>query len=125
MTTVSLRPAIRGDYDFLWWLHCATMRSYVEKTWGWDEAWQFQYFHTHFDPTKIEIVESNGVAIGYISVERREDLIVLRQIEIVPSYQGRGIGTKLIQSLLAEAESRNVSVELYVLKVNPARCLYE
>jgi N-acetylglutamate synthase-like GNAT family acetyltransferase len=80
------------------------MRLYIERTWGWDEAWQSQYFQEHFDPSKLEIVEANGVAIGYLSVEQREDLIFLRQIEIAPAYQSRGIGTKLIQPLLDEAE---------------------
>jgi len=123
--TVLLRLATQEDYDFLWWLHCATMKPYVEQTWGWEETWQAQYFQEHFDPTKLDIVESDGVPIGYLSVERREDLIFLRQVEIAPDHQSRGIGTKLLQPLLEEAKSRQVPVELYVLKVNPARRLYE
>jgi ribosomal protein S18 acetylase RimI-like enzyme len=125
MTQLSLRPATQKDYDFLWWLHRATMRQYVEKTWGWDEAWQSQFFQEHFDPTTREIVESNGVPIGCITVERSEGLIFLAAIEIAPDYQNRGIGTKLIRALLDEANDRGVSVELSVLKVNPARRLYE
>jgi len=54
---VSLRPATQEDYDFLWWLHHTTMRPYVEKTWGWDEARQSQHFQERFDPTTREIVE--------------------------------------------------------------------
>jgi len=122
---VSLRPATQEDYDFLWWLHRATMRSYVDKTWGWDEAWQSQSFQERFNPTTREIIEFDGVPIGYIAVERRKEVIFLSSIEIAPDYQNRGIGTMLIQALLDEGRSRGVSVELYVLKVNPARRLYE
>jgi ribosomal protein S18 acetylase RimI-like enzyme len=101
------------------------MRSYVEKTWGWDEQWQADYFRDHFDPTTREIIEYDGVPIGYISVERREDLIFLGVIEIAPDHQNRGIGTQLISALCDEADGRGVPVELQVLKVNPARRLYE
>jgi len=125
MTQISLRPATRDDYDFLWWLHRATMRPYVEETWGWDEQWQAKYFHDHFDPITREIVECDGVPVGCISVERRERCIFLAAIEIAPDYQSREIGTELIRDLLNEADGRGVAIELQVLQVNPARRLYE
>jgi ribosomal protein S18 acetylase RimI-like enzyme len=124
MTEVSLRPVTQDDCAFLWWLHQATRRPYVDRTWGWDEAWQSQYFQEHFEPTVREIVEADGVAVGSIAVERRKGLIFLVAIEIAPNYQNRGIGTSLIRALLKEAESQGVPVELSVLKVNPARRLY-
>ncbi len=122
---ISPRPAIQDDYGFLWRLHCATMKPYVEKTWGWDEQWQAQYFRDYFDPTTGEIIEGDGVPIGCISVERQKDRVFLSVIKIAPEYQSRGIGTKLIRALCDEADGRGVPVELQVLKVNPARRLYE
>lgn len=123
---ISLRPATREDYDFLWWLHCATMRPYVEETWGWDEQWQAEYFHDHFDPTTRQVIECDGVPIGYISVERREHRIFLAAIEIAPDHQNRGIGTRLIRGLLDEADAKGIPVQLQVIKVNhPARRFYE
>ena len=95
---ISLRPATRDDYDFLWWLHRTTMQSYVEKTWGWDETGQALYFQQHFDPSKWEIIEADVSAIGYLSVQRCEDPIFLETIEIAPDYQSQGIGTKLIRA---------------------------
>ena len=122
---VSLRPATDGDYDFLWWLKGTTMRDYVEAIWGWDEAFQRQYFRDRFDPARLEIVERGGEAIGYLSVERREDAIFLGVIEIAPDHQGRGIGTGLIRDLQHEARGRGVPLKLQVLQGNPARDLYE
>ena len=122
---ISLRPATQHDYDFLWWLHCATMKPYVEKTWGWDEQWQAQRFRDHFDPATREIIEGDGLPIGCISVERREDRVFLSVIKIAPDHQNRGIGTKLVRALLNEADGRGVPVELQVIKANPARRLYE
>jgi ribosomal protein S18 acetylase RimI-like enzyme len=122
---ITLRPATRDDYDFLWALLVDTLRSYVEATWGWDEAYQRARFRDHFDPARHDIVLVDGVAVGVLRVERRESFIFLSNIGITPAYQGRGIGTRLIQDLLEEARARGMSVELQVLKVNPARALYE
>lgn len=125
VSDITLRPATRDDYDFLWALLVDTLRPYVEATWGWDEAYQRTRFRDHFDPARQDIVLADGVAAGVISVERREDVIFLSNIGITPAYQGRGIGTRLIQDLLDEGRARGVPVELQVIKANPARGLYE
>ncbi len=123
---ISLRPATREDYDFLWWLHRVALKPYVEKTWGWDEQWQARHFHDRFDPATREIIEGDGVPIGCISVERQEDRVFLAVIEIAPDHQNRGIGTKLVQALCDEADGKGVPVELQVIKVNhSARRFYE
>ena len=122
---ISLRPATERDYDFVWWLHGATMRTYVEAIWGWDEAVQRRLFQERFDPPRIEIIECDGEAAGYISVERSEESIFLSSIEIAPDFQGQGIGTDLIRGLQDEAERRGVPLKLRVLQGNPARRLYK
>jgi ribosomal protein S18 acetylase RimI-like enzyme len=122
---VSLRPATESDYDFLWWLHGATMRTYVAAIWGWDEAAQRQFFQDRFDPARLEIIESAGEAIGHISVERQREFIFLSAIEVAPEAQSRGIGTRLIRDLQGEAERQCIPLRLQVLQGNPARRLYE
>ena len=122
---ISLRPATESDYDYLWWLHGATMRTYVAAIWGWDEAVQRQYFEERFDPARIEIIESAGQAVGYISVERQREFIFLSAIEVAPKAQSRGIGTRLIRDLQDEAERQGIPLRLRVLQGNPARRLYE
>ena len=103
-----------------------TIRPYVELTWGWDEAWQRRYFWERFAPEKLEIIELDGASAGCISVEQHEDHIFLELIEVAPRYQGRGVGTKLIDDLLVEGDRRGLPVRLSVLRANePARRLYE
>jgi GNAT superfamily N-acetyltransferase len=123
--TLGLRQATERDVDFLWWLHGATMRTYVEAIWGWDEAVQRELFQERFDPARLQIVERAGEAIGYISVERREHSIFLSAIEVEPDSQSQGIGTRLIRDLQDEAERQGIPVRLRVLQGNPARRLYE
>lgn len=125
MSDVELRPATSEDLDFLYHVHRAAMRDYVAQTWGWDEQWQREHFRQHFDPSEAEIIRFGGQDVGYITVDHREDELFLANIAILPEYQNLGIGTFLIRKVLAEAKQLGRPATLQVLKVNPARSLYE
>lgn len=123
---ISYRPGQDTDRDFLWKLHRETMMEYVDKTWGWDEGWQQERFDETFDPSSLQLMESEGVPIGYIRVERTTEEVFLAAIEITPTFQGRGIGSQLISDLIVEADGKRLPIRLQVLKANPrARQLYE
>ena len=121
----TLREANEGDYGFLYDLHRAAMKNYVDQTWGWDEAFQQRMFRESFDPRPLRIVQVAGQDAGVIWVERRPAEIFLSLIEIHPIYQGRGIGTAVVGDIFSEARDAGLPVTLRVLKVNPARKLYE
>jgi ribosomal protein S18 acetylase RimI-like enzyme len=122
---IALRSTAPEDREFLWSLHRETMQDYVGKTWGWDDNWQRQRFEEKFDPELLQIIEHDSQPIGYISVRRPGTEIFLAAIEIGPAFQNRGVGTRLISNLLHEADCLSIPVKLLVLKVNPARRLYE
>ena len=125
-STYTLRLATDDDYDFLYALHVAAIRPSVEATYGWDDAFQAEYFRSRWDPSKRQIICVNGVDIGTIKLEQRPKTIFLALIEIHPDYQGQGIGTALIRDVVADAHRRGLDVELHVLKTNPkAKRLYE
>ena len=61
-----------------------------------------------------------------IDVEYRPAEIYLSRIEIDPSYQGHGIGTRLIRALIDEATRKGQDLVLDVLTVNHrAQALYQ
>jgi ribosomal protein S18 acetylase RimI-like enzyme len=122
---ITLRPAKEGDYAFLWELHRTAMQPYVAATWGWDEAWQADYFRAHLALPRCQIIQSAGVDVGVLVVEAQSDRVFLELIEILPTFQRAGIGTAVIRQILAQATNQGVPVTLRVLKVNPARMLYE
>ncbi|WP_367874070.1 GNAT family N-acetyltransferase [Luteolibacter sp. Populi] len=119
------RAATDADLGFLWELHVLTMRDYVEQTWGWESLWQEENFRKFFDFTVMEILEVDGEPVGAISVEDQEDRLYLRNIEIHPAWQNRGIGTVLVTEFIELARAKSLPARLQVLKVNPARRLYE
>jgi ribosomal protein S18 acetylase RimI-like enzyme len=123
---ITLRPATFADADFLYNLHQEAMQIYIEQTWGqWDEAWQAQRFREYFDPAATQVILYEGEPVGMIGIERRAAEIFLSQIALLPAYQGRGVGAYLISAVIHEAHQEDMPVTLQVLKVNPARRLYE
>lgn len=125
MAEIRLRQATHEDYDFLYELHRAALREYVEKTWGWNEAWQAAYFGEKFDVSGRRIIQQDGEDIGCLAVIDEGDCLFLSYIALAPEYQGRGIGSQLIEELLLQGRERQVPVRLRVLKANPAQALYE
>jgi ribosomal protein S18 acetylase RimI-like enzyme len=119
------RPATREDMDFLWGLHVLTMRNYVEQTWGWERVWQEENFRAKFDIAGLEILEIEGRAIGAMAVKEEPERLFLREIAIHPDWQGLGIGSALVKEVMATGGIRGLPARLQVLKVNPARRLYE
>jgi ribosomal protein S18 acetylase RimI-like enzyme len=102
------------------------MRGYVEAIWGWDEAVQRAYHDRGFDPAHTRVITIDGHDVGVLIVEYGPAEIYLGRIELHPAYQGRGIGTGLIQRLLREAATRHQALTLDVLTVNPrAHRLYQ
>jgi ribosomal protein S18 acetylase RimI-like enzyme len=98
----------------------------VAETWGgWDEELQANFFDDHFKLERRQILIVNGEDAGCLEVERENSGIYLALIEVAPAFQSRGIGTMIINDLLDEARAANVPVRLEVLRVNPARTLYE
>jgi ribosomal protein S18 acetylase RimI-like enzyme len=122
-----LRPCRPEDFAFLWALKCATMRLYVEKTWGrWDEAEQEDYFPRGLAPEIARIIVVDGCDAGRLDVTRQDNQIYLSVIELRPELQGRGIGSAIVRDLQTEAKDAKLPLRLQVLKTNPAaQRLYE
>jgi ribosomal protein S18 acetylase RimI-like enzyme len=122
---LELRAATTNDRDFLWEVHRTALRPAVEATWGWDEAFQVRYFAEHFATSDRFIVCVDGVDAGVLQFTVKGDHLFLATVALLPEHQGRGIGTDLVNMVLAEGRRHNLPVRLQVLKVNRARKLYE
>jgi len=126
MTSVALRPATPADSEFCYQLHKAAMGGYVTAIWGWDEQVQRGFHARAFNVDRWQIITVGGSDAGMLDVEYRPGEIYLSRIEIHPSYQGRGIGTRLVGALAAEARQRGHDLVLEVLAVNHrAQALYQ
>ena len=120
-----LRPATHSDYDFIYEVKKAALGAYVAATWGWDEAFQREYFAQDFDPAEHQVIVVDRQDIGELSIQYGESEINLSEIYILPEFQRLGFGSAIIKDLIFEGKLSGRPVRLQVLKVNPAKRLYE
>src|SRR5687768_3874951 len=123
---LSLRLASEQDREFLYALHCRTMREVIEKTWGWDDTWQRRDFDRRFREYVTSIIEFDGNAAGGLLLEWKPDSLYIHELQLLPEYQGQGIGTTVIGKVIEQAAARRLPVTLSVVPANPrAKRLYE
>jgi GNAT superfamily N-acetyltransferase len=122
---VRLRPGRPSDLDFLRELQAVSMRPHVERVYGrWDPEEQRARFDASTDPTAHEIVELGGEPVGCRLVRRHPDALELVRLYLLPAFQNRGLGTRLVEELAREADASGLPVRLRVLRGNPAERLY-
>lgn len=125
MATFSLLPASEQDKDFILEAFKLSMREYVEWAWGWDEEVQQNSFWTNLPIEKFKLICVNGQAAGAIYVEDHEQYHWVRTIFLRPEFQGQGVGSALLAQEADRARNDNKHLVLKVIKINPAKRLYE
>ena len=121
----ALRPSRSEDEKFVNDLTRETMRNYVEATWPEEADREHYYEINRFQQAITQIIYTDSQPIGRLSTSFNEEGVMLNEIHLVPSAQGRGLGSEIIKTILEDAKAKARPVFLMVLKANPAKILYE
>lgn len=125
LLSLALRPAREADLAFALDVETRTMREYASATWGsWMEKQARERGRAHLLAERMTVIELDGERAGIQVVERAPDQVRLLQLFILPEHQRKGIGTRLVQRLIAETKESRLPLRLRVLQVNPARVFY-
>ena len=130
-----LRTQTSDDLVFLQDLFVARRWAEVSQVPGWDDIQrraflhaqaqlQHQHYEKHYATADFLIIEQAGTPIGRLCVQHTPEALRVVDIALLPDWRGRGIGTQLLQALLAKADAADQPCDLSVEQGNPARRLY-
>lgn len=131
---VTLRALLPGDRVFIERLYAATRAEEMSHT-GWPAEQiatflsqqfnaQHAYYQAHYDGAEFLIIEHEGEPIGRLYRFWGPTTVNLIDIALVSDFQGRGIGSSLIEEMLQRADAEGLVIELFVETYNPAQRLY-
>lgn len=125
LSTITKRIATAADTEFARRAHHAAYHDVVVRQFGvFDEQVQDTFFTKSWKPEVYQILLDGEMRIGYCSVEDFLDHIRVHELVLLPEFQRQGIGSGILQEILAEAKAKNVPVSLEVLKESSAQYFY-
>jgi len=125
---LALRAAEVADAAFLTDVVIETTRDQGRLARDFDED-AFRRLYEQWSATQVDttsVIEVDGVPAGRLRVVRTPEAIELSGLQLLPAYQGIGIGRLLLEGLKHEARERRTPIELSVETDNPrAQAFYE
>jgi len=132
---VYLRPQQPGDEDFIYRLYASTRaQEFAHVPWNETQKEAFfrmqflaqsRWYETAYAGAEHKLILRDEQPVGRIIVLRASQQLRLVDIALLPEHRNCGIGTVLMNELLAESRQSGTPIELQVLKGNPALHLYE
>ncbi|MBE7074920.1 MAG: GNAT family N-acetyltransferase [Clostridiales bacterium] len=123
----TLRAYTKQDYEFVYYTKKEAYKIYVEANWGkWNEEQQRKMFVQFIDTygKDIKIIMEADKKIGFYHVEELENGdCEIGNICIIPEFQGRGIGTKILKDILETHKNKDIYLRYF--KQNPVAKLYK
>lgn len=133
---IALRPVRDDDRTLLLRVYaCTRERELAMVPWSDEQkaafvVQQFEaqdlHYRTHYaEDSAFDVVLLDGEPAGRLYVARWEGELRIVDVALLPAARGRGVGGRLLRSLLEQAAAEGRSVTIHVEPSNPARRLYE
>jgi len=114
---VKIREAVPGDVEAIisvgrhtWPVTYAFAGpEYIEH--GMREWWSAGAIERSLKNTKVLVAEEEDTIVATGNIDLRHDVPIIWKLYVVPLAQGTGVGSALIQELLAAADGRPVQLE--------------
>jgi ribosomal protein S18 acetylase RimI-like enzyme len=132
---LGLRPAGPADAEVLYRIYASTREEELAVV-PWDAAQkeaflrmqftaQDTHYHANFPQASYDLIMAGEQVLGRLYLDRGQTAWNVIDIALLPDHRGKGIGSRLMTEVLAEAGAQNKPVEIHVERFNPARRLYD
>ena len=119
----TFRSATEHDINWLVELRAEVLRTDLERLGRYDPHRVRQRMRDAYVPASTRVVVVDGAEVGCVTVRSEADARWVEHLYLAPGVQGRGIGSEVLQTVLAGEDPR--PTRLNVMQGSPARRLYE
>lgn len=132
---LGLRPAGPADAEVLYRIYASTREEELAVV-PWDApakeaflrmqfAAQDTHYHANFPQASYDLIMAGEQVLGRLYLDRGETAWNVIDIALLPDHRGKGIGSRLMKEVLAEAGAVGKPVQIHVERFNPAQHLYD
>jgi len=126
--TISFRKAENKDIDFLLILRKKSMiKHFITSGIKMSEEQHLELINENFFQSNLILYNRKPIGLlkmGATEVGNLAKSLHISQFQILPKYQGKGIGSKVLKVVKKRALYLHLPITLNVLLNNPARALY-
>lgn len=126
--TIGFRAVKHEDLDFLLSLRKKSMTKHLAKAKiKMTNEQHLERVKEHYYDSHIILRNRKPIGllkIGIVALKGTNKSLHIRQLQILPDYQGQGIGSRVLSVVKKRALQLQLPITLNVLLENPARALY-
>ncbi|MCA9839087.1 MAG: GNAT family N-acetyltransferase [Trueperaceae bacterium] len=122
---LSLSPVTLEDAEDLVMLRIAAMRESLERIGRFDQARARERFLANFTPEYTRHIELDGIKTGFVVVKPFETGLLLDHLYIRPDFQGRGLGSRVLETVFMEADEKGLAIRVGALKGSDSNRFYQ
>ncbi|MBU2924490.1 GNAT family N-acetyltransferase [Colwellia sp. 4_MG-2023] len=126
--TIGFRNVTHEDLDFLLILRKKSMSKHLANAKiKLTNEQHLERVKEHYYDSHIILRNRKPIGLlklGIVSLNNTSKSLHIRQLQILPEYQGKGIGSKVLKVVKKKALQLQLPITLNVLLKNPARGLY-
>ena len=121
---ITFRPARLQDFEFCQRLFFEGMGWIIEAL-CLDMARQHESFASQWKLEEVRVITVAGEDAGWLQTAPADEAIFPGKLYLARTFQSQGIGGHVVQLLIEEASRSGKAITLGMVKINPARRLYE
>jgi GNAT superfamily N-acetyltransferase len=123
--TPEFEPAFPEHVEELVRIRIAAMRDSLIKIGRFDPDRARERFVSGFNPQYTRFINVSGLRVGFVVVKPEASGLKLDHLYIEPEYQGRGIGSKVLQKIFDTADQLGLTISVTALRDSESNSFYQ
>jgi ribosomal protein S18 acetylase RimI-like enzyme len=120
-----LIPAIPSDQSFIENVTRNAMHQHVAQSGRYPGGIDGYIEETRPDLSNVKIIRIGEQPVGWVAVTPNRKSLYIDHIHILPEWQRQGIGRRVLESIVEDAQKMQLPIKLSFLLGNPAEKLYD